>query len=66
MAVDWVVGLDLPGKHNVLLFGGNLEGEVMEAPAKHAGQDFNEACVWLHEVLIDEARPMHAHLHQHR
>lgn len=63
VTVDRVVGLNLPGKHNVVLLGGHLEGLVMPLPAKEAGQDLNEAGVGPHEVVIDQTRPMHAHLH---
>ena len=62
MAVNRIVGLDLPGKDNVFLFGGNLEGEVVEAPAKLAWQDLNEAGVGFHEVVVDQTRSMHSHL----
>ena len=65
VAVDRVVGLDLPGKNDVLLLRGHLEGVVGMPPAKHARQDFNEAGVGLHEVVVDQPSTMHAHLHQH-
>ena len=63
MTVHRVVRLNLPGENNVLLFGGNLERVVMPLPAKLTGQNFNEAAVGLHEVVVYEACPMHAHLH---
>ena len=61
--MDGVVRLDLPGKHNVLLLGGDLEGLVVPLPAKEAGQDLDEAAIGPHEIVVDQARPMHAHLH---
>lgn len=66
MAVHWVVCLDLPREDDVLLFGGNLEGEVMELPAKHAGQDLNEARVGLHEVVVYQPSAMHPHLQENK
>ena len=60
--MHWVVGLDLPGKDDVLLLGGDLEGEVVELPAKHAWQDLNKAGVGLHEVVVDQPSSMHPHL----
>ena len=62
VAVNGVVGLDLPGEDDVLLLGGDLKGKVVELPAKHAGQDLNEAGVGLHEVVVDQASTMHPHL----
>ncbi len=62
MTVHRVVCLDLPSKDNVLLLGGNLEGVVMPFPAKEARQDLNEAGVGSHEVVVDQASPVHAHL----
>lgn len=64
MAVDRVVGLDLPCKDDVLLLGGHLEGVVGVPASKHAGQDLNEAGVGLHEVVVDQPCTMHPHLHQ--
>lgn len=63
MAVDGVVGLDLPGKDDVILLGGDLEGLVMPLPAKQAGQDFHKAGVGAHEVVVDQPCSMHSHLH---
>ncbi len=62
MTVHRVVCLDLPSKDNVLLLGGNLEGVVMPLPAKKARQDLNEAGVGSHEVVVDQASAVHAHL----
>lgn len=62
MAVDRIVGLNLPCKNDVLLLRGHLEGVVGMPPAKHAGQDLNEAGVGLHEVVVDQPSAMHAHL----
>lgn len=66
MAVDRVVGLDLPCKDDVLLLGGHLEGVVGVPASKHAGQDLNEAGVGLHEVVVDQPCTMHPHLHQRK
>ncbi len=62
MTVHRVVCLDLPSKDNVLFLGGNLEGVVMPLPAKKARQDLNEAGVGSHEVVVDQASAVHAHL----
>ena len=66
MAVNGVVGLNLPGKDDVVLFGGNLEGLVMPLPAKQAGQDFHKAGVGAHEVMVDQPCSMHSYLHGKR
>lgn len=60
--MDGVVCLDLPGKDDVLLLRGDLEGVVVPFPAKEAGQDLNEAGVGSHEVVIDQPSTMHTHL----
>ena len=62
--MDGVVSLDLPGKDDVLLLGGNLERLVVPLPAKEARQDFDKAGVGAHEVVVDQTCSVHAHLHQ--
>ena len=62
VAVNRVVGLNLPCKDDVLLLRGQLEGIVGEPAAKHARQDLNEAGVGLHEVVVDQPCTMHPHL----
>ena len=62
MTVHRIVCLDLPSKDNVLLLGGNLEGVVMPLPAEEARQDLDEAGVGSHEVVVDQASAVHAHL----
>lgn len=62
MTVHRVVCLDLPSKDDILLLGRNLEGVVMPLPAKEARQDLDEAGVGSHEVVVDQASAVHAHL----
>ncbi len=62
MTVHRIVCLDLPSKDDILLLGGNLEGVVVPLPAKEARQDLNEAGVGSHEIVVDQASAMHAHL----
>ena len=62
MTVHRIVCLDLPSEDDVLLLGRNLEGVVVPLPAKEARQDLDEAGVGSHEVVVDQASAMHAHL----
>lgn len=62
MTVHRIVRLDLPSKDDALLLGGNLEGVVVPLSAKEARQDLNEAGVGPHEVVVDQASAVHAHL----
>ena len=62
MTVHRIVRLDLPSEDDVLLLGRNLEGVVVPFPAKEAWQDLDEAGVGSHEVVVDQASAMHAHL----
>ncbi len=62
MTVHRIVCLDFPSKDDVLLLGGNLEGVVMPLPAKEAWQDLDEAGVGSHEIVVDQASAVHAHL----
>ena len=62
MTVHRIVRLDLPSKDDALLLGGNLEGVVVPFSAKEAWQDLDEAGVGPHEVVVDQASAVHAHL----
>ena len=62
MTVHRIVRLDLPSKDDALLLGGNLEGVVVPLSAKEARQDLDEAGVGPHEVVVDQASAVHAHL----
>ena len=64
MAPLFIASLDRPGKSDRLLLRRILIILTGPIPTKIAWKDLDKATIWRHEVVIDQASPMHAYLEQ--